>query len=134
QDARHRRTPRGQTLAGSCHGAPARSGGVRDGWSRLVTPSGDRHDRRQHQRACDRRRLRLVDHTRGDAMNKLLTVAMTAMLGTGCMRSLMIQPGDSSALAASKVAVRVPLAVVTAGMTEGRAACVRNGARAAGRS
>jgi len=67
-------------------------------------------------------------------MNKLLTVAMTAMLGTGCMRSLMIQPGDSSALAASKVAVRVPLAVVTAGMTEVLAGCVRNTARAEGMS
>jgi len=52
---------------------------------------------------------------------------MVAMLGMGC-RGLMVQPTDSSALAASKVAVRVPLAVVTVGMSEIQYACVRNNA------
>ena len=60
-------------------------------------------------------------------MKKLLTAAMLAMLGIGC-RGLMIQPGDGSALAASKVAARVPLAVVSVGMSEIQYACVRNNA------
>ena len=58
---------------------------------------------------------------------KKVVAAMLAMLGIGC-RGLMIQPGDSSALAASKVVARVPLAVVSVGMSEIQYACVRNNA------
>jgi hypothetical protein len=60
-------------------------------------------------------------------MRLLLSLFLFASLAlTGCAE-LLIQPDDSRATTAAKVAARVPLAVATIGVSEMAYACARGG-------
>jgi len=64
-------------------------------------------------------------------MKTLKALLMTAALvmSMGCTRRLLIQNDDSPPLVAAKVAGRIPLAIVSLGMSEVMASCVNNTAR-----
>jgi hypothetical protein len=70
-------------------------------------------------------------------MRRFPTIVFAASLAlafatSGCTRRLMIQPDENPALSAGKIAIRVPLAVLSFGMSEVMADCVRETARETG--
>jgi hypothetical protein len=62
----------------------------------------------------------------------VLALIVAIVCTSGCTRRLIIQPDDNAALAAGKIAVRVPLAVFSLGFSEMMADCVRETARETG--
>src|SRR5262249_38602203 len=61
-----------------------------------------------------------------------LVLLAATLFTSGCTRRLIIQPHENPILSAGKVAIRVPLAVVSLGTSEVMADCVRETARETG--